>query len=307
MHLPYFNSLLNILVKQWPVTRPIIISMLIDCHAHLNFQAYNKDKDEVIARCSKMKVINIGSQFPTSLIALELANEHSNFYASVGLHPVHAMGQDEDKNEIREKIDMNDEEQLAKIRELLESDENNRITAVGETGFDYYRLGIKNEALVIRERQKEIFLKHIELAKEFKKPLMLHCRGSKDKPQEAYDELLKTLNASKALSNKGVIHCFSSSLDIAKKFISLGFHIGFTGIITFPNAGGLVKVVEEMPLDKILLETDCPYLAPQQVRGQRNEPQYVEYVYRKVAEIKKVSYDEVAEKVEENVKKLFGI
>lgn len=281
--------------------------MLIDAHAHLNFQSYNDDREEVLKRCQNTKVINIGSQYPTSRLALELANKYPNMYASVGLHPIHVGGQEHDENEIREKIEMTDEEQLKKIRELLKSDANNRIVAVGETGLDYFHIDARKQENKKAKKQTEVFLKHIELAKEFKKPLMLHCRGSKENPEEAYEETLSTISNQLSAIKGGMIHCFSSTVDIAQKFINLGFYVGFTGIITFPNAGELIEVVKSVPLDKILTETDCPYLAPQAVRGQRNEPRYVEYVARKIAEIKRIEYDEVTAAVEENARKLFGV
>ncbi|NQU78072.1 TatD family hydrolase [Candidatus Falkowbacteria bacterium] len=282
--------------------------MLIDAHAHLNFHAYKKDREEVIKRCQNMKVINIGSQFPTSRLALELAKKNQNMYASVGLHPVHVLEQERDKNEIKEKIDMSDDEQLAGIRELLKSDKDNSIVAIGETGLDYFHIKTdKHSAEEIKQAQKDIFIKHIELAQEFKKPLMLHCRDSKESSWEAYQELLSIVNSQLSIVKSGMIHCFSSSVEIAQRFVSLGFSIGITGIVTFPNAGELVNVVKETPLDRLLTETDCPYLAPQPVRGERNEPPYVEHVAKKIAEIKGISYDDVITAVETNAKKLFNI
>jgi len=282
--------------------------MLIDAHAHLNFHAFKKDLEEVLKRCQNMKVINIGSQYPTSRLALELARKNKNMFASVGLHPVHVLEQERDKNEIREKIEMSDDEQLAGIRELLKSDKDNRIVAIGETGLDYFHIKTnKHSAEEIKQAQKDIFISHIELAKEFEKPLMLHCRDSKDKPGEAYKELLSIVNSQLSNVNNGMIHCFSSNIKIAKEFVSAGFYIGITGIITFPNAGELVDVVKQIPLDRLLTETDCPYLAPQPVRGERNEPPYVEHVAKKIAEIKGIGYDEVIAAVETNAKKIFNI
>ena len=285
--------------------------MLIDAHAHLNFQAYSQDREEVIKRCQNMKVINIGSQYPTSRLALELAQENENMFASVGLHPIHVLEQERDENETREKVNMTDEEQLVKIRELLDSDTAGRIVAVGETGLDYFRLVTGHSSLVTRDKQKKVFLKHIELAHEFNKPLMLHCRDNKEEPKKAYQDMLKIINYQLSIINtrkvNGMIHCFSADAATARGFLSLGFYIGFTGIITFPNAKDLVEVVKQVPLNRILTETDCPYLAPQPVRGERNEPRYVEYIARKIAEIKEISYDEVITAVEENAKNLFKI
>ncbi|MBU4332004.1 TatD family hydrolase [Patescibacteria group bacterium] len=324
--------------------------MLIDCHAHLNFQAYANDRNEVINRCQNMKVINIGSQYPTSRLALELARKNKNMFASVGLHPIHVGGQEYDENEVREKVEMSDEEQLVKIKELLATDKDNRIVAVGETGLDYFHFDSKKQENKKTKKQEEVFLKHIELARGFNKPLMLHCRGAKDNPEEAYRDMLKIINyqlsqpqpkadghlAQKAgllqkgmgpwskplaeiINNykiQGMIHCFSSTVDIAQRFINLGFYLGFTGIITFPlrrgsgsstNAGELVNVVKQTPLNHIFTETDCPYLAPQPVRGQRNEPSYVKYIVEEIAKIKGIGYDEVITAVEENARELFGV
>ena len=286
--------------------------MLIDVHAHLNFHAYSKDRDEVIKKCQNMKVINIGSQYETSRLALELARKNENMFASVGLHPIHVGGQEEDENEMREKVGMSDKEQLVKIRELLESDTGNRIVAVGETGLDYFHFKTgKYSKDEIQKKQENIFVKHIELAHEFKKPLMLHCRGGKENPEQAYNNVLEILTSSiqatQASSVNGMIHCFSSSVAIAKRFLNLGFYVGFTGIITFPNAGDLVNVVREVPLNRILTETDSPYLAPQEVRGQRNEPRNVKYIAEEIAKIKEISYDEVISVVEQNSRNLFQI
>lgn len=294
--------------------------MLVDPHAHLNFHAYEKDREEVLKRSKNMKIINVGSQFETSRLALELAKKHSNLVATVGLHPVHVLGQEKDENvtprviprrgKIREKIDMTDDEQLKKITELLKSDLDGQIVAIGETGLDYFHLKTnKHSENEIKQAQKDIFIKHIKLAHDFKKPLMLHCRDSKNSPGEAYSEVLEILtsNISHPTSNNGMLHCFSSDVETAKNFVNLNFSIGITGIITFPNAGELVNVVKKIQMDRLLTETDCPYLSPQPVRGQRNEPQYVEHIAKKIAEIKGISYDDVIAAVEENAHVLFNI
>ncbi|MCD4705137.1 TatD family hydrolase [bacterium] len=264
--------------------------MLIDTHAHLNFEAYNEDRGEVIERCLDypMTVINIGAQYDTSKKAVELS-ENGNFYNTIGLHPIHVF--DEEFN-------------IQKYQKLI----TNKTVAIGETGLDYFHLKEKEKSLSeIIEKQKQIFIKHIELAKDNDLPLICHGRNSGNDftLQTVYFDLLKILEQNNY--SRGVMHCFGGKIAEAQSVIDAGMYIGFTGIITFPNAQGLRDVVAEMPLDRILIETDAPYLAPQKYRGERNEPIYVIQVAEKIAEIKNMKVEEVIEQVWKNAKKLFKI
>ena len=275
--------------------------MLIDSHSHLNFKQFEKDKDEVIKRAldNDIRLIIVGSQYSTSQRAIEIANEHENMvYAAVGLHPIHLIDQiytdiiDNEQIEFRTRAEIFDKE---KYRILAQ---DKKVVAFGETGFDFYHLADhdKSEILV---KQKETLFKHLSLVNELHKPVILHCR-------DAYVELIDFLKQQKIKVN-GVIHCFGGTLAQAQEFLHMGFYLGFTGIITFKNAKVLQAIVKEIPLDKILVETDCPYLSPEPFRGKRNEPLYVQYIAKKIAEIKEISYDKACEQTSLNAKKLFNI
>ena len=264
--------------------------MLIDTHAHLNFEAFSEDRAKVIENClnKPMSLINIGSQFETSQMAVNLSN-NENFYNAVGLHPIHIF---------------DEEFKVKKYQELI----NDKTVAIGECGLDYFHIKENKKSLSeVLKKQKEILRQHILLAKENNLPLIIHGRNSKDdfSLQTVYFDILKILEQENYFN--GVAHCFGGSLMEAKSFLDRGMYLGFTGIITFPNANKVRMVVEETPLDKILIETDCPYLAPQKYRGERNEPIYVQEVAEKIAEIKGLKTEEIIKQVWENSKKLFKI
>jgi TatD DNase family protein len=256
--------------------------MLFDSHCHLHFSQYDSDREEVINRLKEasVKVINIGTDLEDSKKAIDLAKKYFDFmWASVGVHP----------NDTDSEIDF---EELKKIT----SDE--KVVAVGECGLDYFRTpGRERQA-----KQREIFEKQIELAKELNKPLILHCRSSAGS-QNVYDDTIDILNSNNA--NNGVAHFFAGSKEIAKKFLDLGFYIGFAGPITF--AEEYKELVEFVPLDRILIETDAPFAAPVPHRGQRNEPIYVEFVARKIAEWKNLKFEEVTRQTAKNANSLFRI
>jgi len=261
--------------------------MLIDTHAHLNFEAYKKDLNDVIKKCHdlKMSVINIGAQFETSKIAVELT-KNKNFYASLGLHPIHVFDED---------FVISDYQKLI----------NKKTVAIGETGLDYFHIKEKNiQIKKVVEKQKQVFQNHIKLAKKNNLPLVLHGRNSLDM-QTCYTDMLKILK--KENYKKGVVHCFGSDLKNAKKILDFGLYIGFTGIITYKNAADLREVVKFVPIDKMLIETDCPYLAPQKYRGERNEPSHVIEIARQIAELKNLSLEQVIDTTWKNAQKLFNI
>ncbi|MBU1131335.1 TatD family hydrolase [Patescibacteria group bacterium] len=268
--------------------------MLIDTHAHLNFEDYNIDREKVIKRCQikEMAVINVGAQLETSMLAVRLAENHHNMYAAVGLHPIHVFDEEFDYYDFRAII-------------------NNKVVAVGETGFDYYHLtfnrGCAQELLtseVIAE-QKRVFLEHIRLAKEKDLALICHGRNGLEK-RNAYNDILEILVAEKV--ERAVIHCFGGDVATAREIVKRGYYLGIDGPVTFTKkAEELQRVVKEMPLDHLLIETDCPFLAPEPHRGKRNEPIYVEYVAEKIAELKGISKAEVIEQTWQNAKYLFRL
>lgn len=278
--------------------------MLIDTHAHLNFSAYKDDHEEVIGRIAEhgMKVINVGSQLSTSTRATELAAKHpGTCYAAIGLHPIHLFEMHVDVEEM--PFDSRQEDyQADAYRELALRP---GVVAIGEVGLDYYQMPENVSVTDFKTKQKWVFLRQLKLAKELDLPVILHCRPAKDNMAQAYLDLLHVMKEADYF--RAVVHCFMGDADIAKKFIDAGCMISFTGIITFPKTDKLAAVVKKVPLEKIMVETDCPYLAPQIVRGQRNEPRYVRYVAGRIADIKGLSYDEVEEATGNNAIRFFGL
>lgn len=278
--------------------------MLFDSHSHLNFKAFNDDRAVVIARCKEagMKVVNVGAALVTSEKAVEIA-DGQNFYASLGLHPIHVF----------------DEEFVVEDYQKLIDQNPNRIVAMGETGFDYYHLDMSfqkgaKSVEEIKAKQKKVFLQHLELAKKNNLAVIVH--GRNDKPaslgssqggdeSNAYQDIFQLLK--EFGYQRGVVHCFGGDATEAKKIADLGFYIGITGIVTFDKTGILEQIVREMPLAKILIETDAPYLAPEPYRGKRNEPIYVKHVAEKIGQILGKSTEEIIEITGNNASRLFNI
>jgi len=282
--------------------------MLIDTHAHLNFNAYKDDGAEVIRRALDKNIwlINVGSQNTTSTRAVKIANQYEKaVYAAVGLHPIHLSPAEVDEEEIKfksreEKFDE------AKYQQLIDNDKNHKIVAVGEIGLDYFHIPKSTTMDEVKKIQKQEFIKQLQFAAKNNLPVILHCRDSEKGKFDSYQDLLDILTEVK-LNLKGVKHCFDANLEIAQEFFKLNFLIGFTGIITYKNAESVRDIAKQAPLEKILVETDCPYLSPDPHRGERNEPAFVEYVARKIAIIKNISFEKVADATTQNAKKLFGI
>lgn len=252
----------------------------IDTHAHIDMEQFDIDRDEVIERATDSgitAIINVGTDIEGSMRSVVLAESYPQIYATVGAHPHNAEGLSESD--------------YVTLRELLGRD---RVIAVGETGLDYF----KNYSPV--DVQQEAFRQQIRLAIELNKPLIVHSRDAKE-------DTLKILEEEGAERVRGVLHCFSADLDMAKRCLEMGFYISFTGVITYPKAKEMREIVKEIPLDRLLIETDCPYLAPQQFRGERNEPAYVRFVAEKMAEIKGVSEEGLSRQLFANMSKLFGI
>ncbi|MEK7635630.1 MAG: TatD family hydrolase [Patescibacteria group bacterium] len=275
---------------------------LFDTHTHVNFNAFKNDWQGVIARALENNVwlVNVGSQSTTSKRAVEITeNYKEGVYAAVGLHPSHLFEQEINKLEAGEKIHYKTRGEEFDENYYLELAKNEKVVAIGECGLDYYR--IRNNELGIKEKQKDVFKKQIELAIKLNLPLIIHCR-------DAHEDLLEILKAkSYKLKAKeaGVMHFFTGTLEQAKKYIDSGFYISFSGVITFTNAYD--DIVKNLPFDKILIETDAPYVSPAPYRGKRNEPSYIIEIVKKIAEIKRVPLEEVAEQVTRNAKNVFNI
>lgn len=281
---------------------------LIDSHCHVHFNAYKQDMDEVIKRTLERGVfmITVGTQKDTSRKGLEVADRYDGMWATVGLHPNHTVEQefwDDDELPPQEQatpkiktraetFDMDYYRELAKHPKCI---------GIGEFGLDYYRIpeGVDRDEVI--RRQEETVRAQLNLATETNKPVVIHCRDAYPRQAEMIHEAI----GEGKLARRGVIHCFTGTLDEARIFLDLGFYISFSGILTF--AKELQAVAKELPLDRLLVETDSPYLTPAPDRGKRNEPWRVEYVAMKLAELKGVTLVEVAEQTVRNTKHIFGL
>jgi len=253
---------------------------LIDTHAHLEMPQFDGDRDEVIKRTVESGIsliIDVGSDLSGSRTALELARRYDFIYASAGIHPHEVKG-----------VTI---ETYKEVRKLLSDP---KVVAVGEIGLDYYK------DYSPRDIQQREFINQIRIAKEFKKPVIVHSR-------DAREDTLKILKDEKVSEIGGIMHCFSGDEEMARMCMDMGFYISFAGPVTYPNADKLRKVVKSIPTNRLLTETDCPYLAPQQMRGKRNEPAYVRYVAEKIAEVKGLSLEDIERIIELNVYNLFRI
>jgi len=253
--------------------------MLVDTHAHLQWASFNKDRETVISRARKVgveNIVNIGFDADGSREAIELAEKHEGVYATVGIHPHNA-------SQLNQNF-------LDKLRKLSE---NPKVVAIGEIGLDYYR------NLSPREAQKKAFEAQLTLAEELGLPVVIHDR-------EAHTDTLQILLKFKG-KTKGVMHCFSGSREMAEQCVKLGFYISFAGPVTFPNSRKLHEVAEWTDLNKILLETDSPWLAPQNKRGRRNEPAFLPFIAKKIAELKGISADDLAAATTKNAKDIFQL
>ncbi len=278
--------------------------MLVDTHCHLNFKAFKDDTDEVIklaGLAGVTRIINVGSQWDTSERGVKMAKDRAGLFAAIALHPIHLYEQevDEEESHFTTRAEVFD---YAKYKTLAQS--SKKVVALGECGLDYYHFPKGVDINEVKKKQADALWQHIELATELNLPLIIHCR-------EAYDDLFLILEQAVKqgkLPKRGVNHCFLGTREQAKKFIDLGFYLSFTGIITFKNAGAeLLQVVKETPLDRIMVETDAPYLAPQAFRGKRNEPSYVVEVAKKIAELKNITLEEACTFTTQNAEQLFGL
>ncbi|MFA6130751.1 MAG: TatD family hydrolase [Patescibacteria group bacterium] len=279
---------------------------LFDTHSHLQFAAYRADRDEVIERtqAAGVGVIVVGSQSTTSQAAVDLAKTHEGIWAAVGLHPNHLHAQEfVDENELS-----NPETEHVKTRsEVFDHDfyvalaKEEKVVAIGEFGLDYYRLPEGIDPEQVRDDQKKNVLAHFALANEVEKPVIIHCR---DAHKDQYEMLRQEIEAG-GLKRRGVIHCFTGTLEEAKQYLGLGFLISFTGILTFSKT--LQEVAKNLPIESLMIETDAPYLAPGPYRGQRNEPLYVKEILKTLAQIQSLTYEEAQKITTENAKRFFEI
>lgn len=255
--------------------------MLIDTHAHLTSEKYDQDREEIIklAKDSTVeKIITSGADLPTSIQAVELAESYENVYASVGVHPQDAL-----------TFNQEVESQLEKLAKC------NKVIAIGEIGLEY------REGCPDKQLQKQVFLAQIKLAHKLKLPIVIHTR-------DAISDTLELLKENKNLLEfGGTFHCFSESKEVALEVLKLGFYISVGGVSTFKNARKIQEAIAVIPIEKIILETDCPYLAPEPFRGTRNAPHLVPYIAENLAKLKGLSAEEVARITTQNARRLFKI
>lgn len=256
---------------------------IIDTHVHLNFPQFHGDLEAVIDRAWQtglIAMINIGTDLKTSQESVNLATRYANIHATVGLHP-----HDAD----------NWESQIDQLKQLARQP---HVVAIGEIGLDYYR------NISAHDHQLAAFQAQLDLALQVNKPVVLHCR-------DAYTEMLAILeeNYIPNLGDRlpGVVHCFNAGPAYAQKFLKMGFYLGINNLATYPSSTSLVEALKIIPLERIVLETDCPFLPPWHLKNQRCEPAYVIEVVRKIAEIKEVPVERVETITTENAKRLFDI
>lgn len=253
--------------------------MIIDTHAHITDDCY-VDLENIIDTMSQTnleKIVIASADYQTSKKAVELANKHKNLYCVIGLHPEYSHQFDGQMRQF-----------------LINQSSNKKVVAIGEIGLDY------NSENVDKESQKQVFLEQLQIAHQANLPIQIHVR-------DAFDDLIAILKQNKNLiTNGGIIHCFSGSKEIANEFIKLGFYIAFGGVLTFKNAKKAVESAQYVPLDKIVVETDCPWLSPEPHRGERNEPKNMNYVVQKLADIKQMNRQELEKILIQNTYKIFS-
>ncbi len=306
------------------------MSSLFDTHAHVNFNAFRADADEVLRRAldAGISVVNVGSQLSTSRRAVEYARKYEGkgVYAAVGLHPIQLR-----KRSFEHRDDENDWElpatEIKTIGEDFEYDaylelaRDSHVVAIGEVGLDYHHFEEGDDVSAMKDEQKRVLREFVRLANEVGKPMMIHCWGVKSSKldhartavmpnqldhvrTDAYDDLLALFDETMP-EKRGIIHSFIGSHKTAKKFLERGWMIGVNGIVTYSDSYD--RLIREVPLDRIVVETDCPYLAPVPHKGERNEPLLVKLVAEKIATVKGVPFEEVARATTRNATVLLRI
>lgn len=249
---------------------------IFDTHAHYDDHAFDSDRDKVLCDllCNNVCcIVNQGTDIPTSQYSLQLAEKYDGIYAAVGLHP--------------EYLNENSPKLIPQIRELAA---HPKAVAIGEIGLDYYYD-------IPQKLQKRIFAQQLELANELSLPVVVHDR-------EAHGDVVRLL---RQYHPQGIVHCFSGSAETAKEIIKLGMYIGMGGVVTFKNARKTVEVIKAIPLEYLVLETDCPYLSPVPFRGKRNDSSMIKYIAAKIAEIKNTTVDEILNVTKENAERVYHI
>ncbi len=278
----------------------------IDTHAHVNSKKFKEDADKIILKSldNNTGMVLVGFDYKTSKRAVDIANKYEKgVYVGVGLHPVHLQDIIEEKEGrelIRARAEEFNRERFEKLAKL------EKVVAIGETGLDYYHLKLGGDLETIKKRQKKVLVDHLLLARELDMPVIVHCRN-------AHNDLISTLKKFREDYKEliprdkpwAVIHCFSGDENLAWEYFNLGLMISFTGIITFSKQWD--ELIRKMPNDRFMIETDCPFMTPEPHRGKRNEPFLVSLVAERIAEIKGVDVDKIAEISTKNARRFFNI
>lgn len=253
--------------------------MIFDSHAHYDDEQFNEDRGELLKSLKDngvVGIINCGSSLEGLEMSVKLSQEYDFVYAAAGIHPENA---DEFSESVKKRI-----EELAEAK---------KIVAVGEIGLDYYW-----EENPPKEVQKQVFRAQMDIAKKYDLPVIIHDR-------DAHGDTLEIMKEYSGVT--GVVHCFSGSVEFAKECIKLGYYIGVTGVVTFKNSKVIKEVVKNIPIERLLVETDCPYMAPTPHRGKRNQSDYIEYIMKEIADIKGLTVEEISKFTIFNTKSLFKI
>lgn len=257
-----------------------MICLIFDSHAHYDDKAFDSDRDELLKSLPDKgvyAVVNAGTNIETSKKSIELSEKYPYIYASIGIHP--------------ECISDNDRDNLGNLKVLETLIKSKKVVAVGEIGLDYH---YSKENI---NSQLKVFEEQLIIAKNFDMPVIIHDR-------EAHKDTMELLLRYRP---KGVMHCFSGSVEMANELLKIGMFLGIGGLVTFKNAKKIIEVVESVPLESLLLETDCPYMTPVPFRGKRCDSSYIKFTAEKIAEIKNISYDVVLSKTKDNAVYMFNL
>ena len=260
--------------------------MIFESHAHYDDRQFDVDREKLLENLPFQNVgviVNVGSDIRSSKESITLAHQYDYVYAAIGVHP--------DEVDTMKEADMEELSHMAK---------ETKVVAIGEIGLDYFR----KEGNAYKSVQKEWFCRQLDLAKEIEKPVIIHSR---DAAEDTIQILRDFSKENPQIENPGVIHCYSYSPELAKEYVAMGFYIGIGGVVTFKNAKKLVETVAQIPLERILVETDSPYLCPEPNRGKRNDSSQIRYVIDRIADIRGIAPEEVEKQTEMNARKMYRL
>ncbi|MFR6538291.1 MAG: TatD family hydrolase [Lachnospiraceae bacterium] len=260
--------------------------MIFESHAHYDDRQFDVDREKLLENLPFQNVgviVNVGSDIRSSKESITLAHQYDYVYAAIGVHP--------DEVDTMKEADMEELSHMAK---------ETKVVAIGEIGLDYFR----KEGNAYKSVQKEWFCRQLDLAKEIEKPVIIHSR---DAAEDTIQILRDFRKENPQIENPGVIHCYSYSPELAKEYVAMGFYIGIGGVVTFKNAKKLVETVAQIPLERILVETDSPYLCPEPNRGKRNDSSQIRYVIDRIADIRGIAPEEVEKQTEMNARKMYRL